>query len=87
MSGGIAWVWDKDRCLVGNLNPEMVVLETVSERYVEELRGLIEKHRLYTGSTVATKLLERWPAALAEFVQVMPVDYKRVLERDNQEAA
>ncbi len=86
MSGGIAWVWDRDKCLSGNLNREMVVLEAVTECYIDELRGLIEKHRFYTGSSVATKLLERWPEALTEFVQVMPVDYKRVLERDKEAA-
>ena len=56
--------------------------------YAAELRELIDQHRLATGSTVAKALLERWPEALGHFVQVMPTDYKRVLEeREKKRAA
>jgi glutamate synthase (NADPH/NADH) large chain len=53
-----------------------------------ELRDLIEQHSRLTGSTVAARVLERWTTALEEFVQVMPVDYKRVLvEVERKQAA
>jgi glutamate synthase (NADPH) large chain len=38
------------------------------------------RHFEETGSTVAEELLADWPAALARFTEVMPSDYKRVLE-------
>ena len=45
------------------------------------LRQLIQQHLHYTNSAVARRLLDDWPAALGRFVKVMPVDYKRALER------
>jgi len=88
MSGGVAWVWDPRGELRGNLNPEMVLLEPVeNEAYVEELRDLIERHHRATGSSPAARVLDRFPEALDEFVQVMPVDYKRVLAEDERKMA
>lgn len=90
MSGGIAYVWAPDREQFRlNCNLGMVELETVdTDEEANELLEMIELHRRATGSTVATKILDRWPDCLGEFVKVMPVDYKRVLmERKQQEVA
>ncbi len=81
MSGGVAYVWDPNDAFLGNCNLGMVELEKVeTDEDAAELRGLIEQHAAYTGSTVASDLLERWEEALPQFVKVMPTDYKRVLE-------
>jgi glutamate synthase (NADPH/NADH) large chain len=77
MSGGVAYVLDLN---VGRVNPELVELGPVPEREADELRTLVERHRDETGSPVAAALLEDWPAALGRFTEVMPSDYKRVLE-------
>jgi glutamate synthase (NADPH/NADH) large chain len=45
----------------------------------ERLRILVERHHLHTGSQKARALLENWDAALAQFVKVMPKDYRRAL--------
>ena len=59
----------------------MVELEkVVADEDVAELRELIEQHLNRTQSTVADKLLANWDEVLAQFVKVMPTDYKRVLE-------
>ena len=47
---------------------------------VEELRGLVRRHQEETGSAVAEALLADWPASLARFTEVMPRDYKRVMD-------
>ena len=58
------------------------------DAYIAEVRELLTKHHRATGSTVAAGVLDRWHEVMSEFVQVMPVDYKRVLaETDNREAA
>ncbi len=81
MSGGVAYVWDARGEFHQNANLGMVELETVeAEEDIADLRSLIEKHKQQTGSTVAEKVLSRWPEILGEFVKVMPIDYKRVLE-------
>ncbi|MFT4298661.1 MAG: glutamate synthase large subunit [Aeromicrobium sp.] len=77
MSGGTAWVLDLDESLV---NREMVETRAVAEEHVEELRDLLRKHAEETGSTVAEDLLADWPAALARFTEIMPVNYRKVLQ-------
>ena len=83
MSGGVAYVLDPQgdfgafRC-----NLEMVELEPVSDPDdVAELRGLVENHCRETGSARARAVLEDWDQTLPKFVKVMPVDYRRALER------
>jgi glutamate synthase (NADPH/NADH) large chain len=80
MSGGIAYVWDVGRDFASKCNMGTVDLEAVEEDDdIVELREMIELHREYTGSTVAARILDEWPASLRQFVKVMPTDYKRVL--------
>ena len=47
---------------------------------LDELRDLVRRHQEETGSVVAEALLAEWPASLARFTEVMPSDYKRVME-------
>jgi glutamate synthase (NADPH/NADH) large chain len=77
MSGGDAFVLDLDE---GRVNPELVELGKVEGVAADELRAVVRRHHEETGSTVAEELLADWPAALARFTEVMPGDYKRVLE-------
>ncbi|MGI9308292.1 MAG: glutamate synthase large subunit, partial [Gammaproteobacteria bacterium] len=80
MSGGIAYVWDRDSKFRANCNMGMVELDPVEdEDDIAELRELIEFHQEYTGSTVAQHVLDEWPEILSQFIKVMPTDYKRVL--------
>jgi glutamate synthase (NADPH/NADH) large chain len=81
MSGGIAYVLDRNNDFVKQCNPGMVELEMVeADEDINELKTLIENHMKYTGSTVARDVLENWDKSLKQFVKVMPTDYKRVLE-------
>ncbi|HEU4616476.1 MAG TPA: glutamate synthase large subunit [Gammaproteobacteria bacterium] len=80
MSGGIAYVWDlggdfKTKCNMGTVDLEAIE----ADEDIAELIELIELHRECTGSPVAAKILDAWPAVLSQFVKVMPTDYKRVL--------
>jgi len=80
MSGGIAFVYDPDGDFHIRCNNEMVDLEKLDDAEdLDLVRGLIERHREHTGSTVAEGLLAQWPAIAEKFVKVMPRDYKRVL--------
>jgi glutamate synthase (NADPH/NADH) large chain len=90
MSGGVAYVFAPDRDEFRlNCNLELVDLEDVeAEADVAELKELIEKHSNYTGSTVASGILDSWDESLPNFVKVMPRDYKRALaEMAAEEAA
>ena len=81
MSGGIAYVWAPGGGFESNCNLEMVELERVESREeMSELKGLIQNHFQYTASTVAEEVLSDWDSALPQFVKVMPMDYKRILQ-------
>jgi glutamate synthase (NADPH/NADH) large chain len=77
MSGGVAYVLD---LVEGRVNPELVELAKVEGKAADELEALVRRHFEETESTVADALLADWPAALARFTEVMPSDYKRVLQ-------
>ncbi len=81
MSGGVAFVLDESGHFSRNCNHSMVDLEPVVEPAdLETLAGMISRHRSYTGSAVAERVLRNWEALLPKFVKVMPVDYRRVLQ-------
>lgn len=88
MSGGVAYIFDRDGDFQIRCNLETVELEAVeTEEDINELKGLIERHHQFTESTVAAAMLADWESSLKKFVKVMPTDYKRVLQEMKQAAA
>jgi glutamate synthase (NADPH/NADH) large chain len=77
MSGGYAFVLDLK---AERVNGELVELAPVTGKAAEELKEIVTKHFEETGSAVAEELLADWESALPRFTEVMPSDYKRVLE-------
>ncbi len=82
MSGGIAYVLDTDGSFPAKVNREMVELEPLSAADQDELRRFVTTHFVETGSAVAERLLANWAGTVEQFVKVMPMDYKRVLEAE-----
>ena len=80
MSGGVAYVHDPGRVLASRCNGEMVELEDLDEEDRRLVSDLLTRHMALTSSSVADRLLRTGSPALAEFVKVMPKDYRRVLE-------
>jgi glutamate synthase (NADPH/NADH) large chain len=79
MSGGVAYVLDRNGELESRCNMEMVKLSVVEDKAeIAELKQLIETHQAYTDSDLATELLANWDESLSLFVRVMPVDYERM---------
>jgi glutamate synthase domain-containing protein 3 len=82
MSGGVAYVFNESGFFDTRCNLDMVDLESVwSPEDQAQLRGMIEKHLEHTGSRRAGHILENWEACLPLFVKVMPIDYRKSLER------
>ncbi|MBN2653403.1 MAG: glutamate synthase large subunit [Spirochaetales bacterium] len=82
MSGGIAYVYDADQLFDTKCNHDMVDLEAVVEAAdLEFLQTMIENHYNYTGSPLAKRLLDSWEESISMFVKVMPIDYRKALER------
>ncbi len=87
MSGGIAYVLDVDGGFARRCNMEMIGLEALDEHEdIDLVRGLLERHVEYTGSTVAAGLLEDWATSQRRFVKVMPREYRRVLDERRRAA-
>ena len=83
MSGGVAYVWNKDGNFDYFCNMEMVELSLIEEAsYRKELHELIRQHYLYTGSKLARILLDDWTHYVDEFIQVVPIEYKKVLQEE-----
>ena len=83
MSGGVAYVWNKDGNFDYFCNMEMVELSLIEEAsYRKELHELIRQHYLYTGSNLARTLLDDWNRYVDEFIQIVPIEYKKVLQEE-----
>ncbi len=86
MSGGIAYVWNPDGDFDYYCNMEMVELSLIEDNTArKELYDLVRKHYMYTGSKRAEHLLEDWEQHVGEFIQVMPVEYMKVLHEQQMQ--
>lgn len=80
MSGGVAYVYDPTGILAVSGNTEMVDYGPLSDAEEQtEVKTMIEKHVLHTGSTRGSMILADWATHVKDFVRVMPRDYERML--------
>ncbi len=71
MSGGIAYVLDRDSTFADRCNKEMVALERLEPEDLRVVRALVHEHRERTESTVEVDF--------DDFVKVMPHEFRRAL--------
>ncbi len=80
MSGGVAYVYNKNGKFVRHCNQEMVSLKPVEdESDIKTLKEMITEHQQKTGSTVAKAILDHFDSELAHFVKVLPDDYRSMM--------
>ena len=79
MSGGVAYVYDRDGEFASRVNYELVEIEPLDDADLEWLKSTIEKHVEYTGSEVGQRLLNSWNVETSKIRKVMPRDYRNVL--------
>ena len=83
MSGGVAYVWNKEGDFDYYCNMEMVELSLIEDSTTrKELHELIRKHYHFTGSHLASKMLDNWNKYVDEFIQIVPIEYKKVLQEE-----
>ena len=86
MSGGVAYIWNRDGNFDYFCNMEMVELSLIEEAsYRKELHELIRQHYLYTGSKLARTMLDDWPRYADQFIQIVPIEYKKVLQEEQMQ--
>ena len=86
MSGGVAYVWNKEGdfdyyCNMGDGR----TLADRRQHARKELHELIRKHYHFTGSHLASKMLDNWNKYVDEFIQIVPIEYKKVLQEEQME--
>jgi glutamate synthase domain-containing protein 3 len=82
MSGGIAYVLDEMQLFDTLCNLDMVELESVWQKDDKNLLyDLIARHLNWTGSKHAQHILDAWPDMVGKFVKVIPIDYRKALEK------
>ena len=83
MSGGLAYVYDPDHTFDYFCNMDMVEINLVEDTVSrKELLELIRQHYLHTGSALAGRMLDDWQRYVEDFIQVTPIEYKRVLQEE-----
>jgi glutamate synthase (ferredoxin) len=81
MSGGVAYVLDKNGTFQARCNLQMVALETLTDPdEIEMVWKMVQRHQTYTRSELAAAVLADWQQMVPKFVKIMPKDYKRVLQ-------
>ena len=83
MSGGVAYVWNREGDFDYYCNMEMVELSLIEDSTTrKELHELVRKHYHFTGSHLAGQMLDNWEKYVDEFIQVVPIEYKKVLQEE-----
>ncbi|MDD5347988.1 MAG: hypothetical protein PHT59_05180, partial [Candidatus Omnitrophica bacterium] len=70
----------KSRC-----NFDLVDLEALDDKDRRLVRRMIAGHCRHTRSTLANRLLDNFSEESKDFVKVMPIEYKRILEASKEE--
>ncbi|MBN1844106.1 MAG: glutamate synthase large subunit [Sedimentisphaerales bacterium] len=82
MSGGVAYVLDEHQLFDTLCNLDMVDLENVwQQQDIQRLHDLLQRHRRWTHSRRAEGILDNWREMVGRFVKVMPIDYRKAMER------
>ena len=82
MSGGEVFVLDEDKSFRSRLNPAMVRIDEFKEdRDIELVKRMLANHVIYTNSSKAKRVLDKWEEYIPKFLKVIPGAYAEVVER------
>lgn len=84
MSGGIAYVWG-DENFADKYNSDMVKLEKSDDDDITLIYNLLYNHFQYTKSSRARYILDHIKNEQKNFIKVMPIEYKRILDSKKTE--
>lgn len=78
MSGGIAFVWDKEGSLEANLNTNTAHIHQKSQHDIQEIYALVREHYERTRSKKAAIILDNWEHESQYFCKVVSPEYQRI---------
>ena len=79
MSGGIAYIYNRNNNFNSNFNREMVEIEKLDDSDIDKVKSLIEEHVEATDSNLGKQLLLNWSIESNKFLKVVPNDYKKII--------
>ncbi|MDU7240475.1 glutamate synthase large subunit [Clostridium sp.] len=79
MSGGIAYIYNRNNNFNSNFNGEMVEIEKLDDSDIDKVKSLIEEHVEATDSNLGKQLLLNWSIESNKFLKVVPNDYKKII--------
>ncbi|WP_250455534.1 glutamate synthase large subunit [Clostridium tertium] len=79
MSGGIAYIYNKNDNFNINFNREMVEIEKLDDSDIDKVKSLIEEHVEATDSNLGKQLLLNWSIESKKFLKVVPNEYKKII--------
>ncbi len=82
MSGGIVYLLQSCAAAISQDN---LLIETLDDAEIEDLKDLIKEHAKYTGSPLAMNVLFDWKSRKLSYVKVIPKEYKAVLRQMKSE--
>mgnify|MGYP003616383157 CR=1 FL=1 len=80
MSGGIAYIFDKDNTLEKRINKEMVEIDSLNSKYEQEIKNYVENHYKYTESETAKLILDDWDSQKNKFKVIVSPKYKELFQ-------
>ncbi len=81
MSGGVAYVYDQDGDFSTRCNFEMITLEKLTKKDLNQLKIMLEKHIENTQSEKAKRILTNFETYSEKFVKAISPQYKAIIEK------
>jgi glutamate synthase domain-containing protein 3 len=81
MSGGVAYIYERQETFEKKCNLGMVDIEKVSQEDKNTIDNLLMLHKKYTGSAIASRILDNFENEFSNFIKVVPIEYKKVLDQ------
>lgn len=77
MTGGIAYIYSPSQDIDKLINKSYVKIEQLEDEDIDQIRTLVSKHKVYTSSEIAEKILSDFENEVNNFVKVVPIDVKK----------
>ena len=86
MTGGVAYVYDPEGEMESNINKSYVFIDEIDQDDKDEIKELLIKHKAYTSSERASKILDDFDEEINNFVKISPISVKKPnIETDEAE--
>jgi len=80
MSGGIVYIYNQNKNINSQINPEMVFIDKISDKDKDKIKNILINHKDLTKSKKAEHLLNNFDKEINSFIRVIPKEIYKILE-------